>query len=147
MAKTFLLSIGGFCSLNNDLGIQMKVGYKNIYVGFGFDLNTFGTIFQKVPDRKNIMLGYNWFWQRKISFYTGAGYGVRNYYYYPNWYLSSIGVSGGASPIKIAENSAKGFDLEAGVNLLFTKNFGVFLGCNMLQFKYSDFSAGMVFKF
>lgn len=140
VAKPFLLTLGGFCSINNDKGIQMKVGYKNIYLGGRMEIG-------KNPERRNIIIGYNWLWQNRLSFYTGLGYGVRDYFYYPNGYLGSIGVAGGSSPIKITENSAKGLDLEAGINLMFTKSLGIFVGCNVLQFKYSDFSTGLIFKF
>lgn len=139
VAKPFMLALGGFYSINNDKGIQMKFGRK-IYLGGRIEIG-------KNPERRNIMLGRNWLWQNRLSFYTGLGYGVRNYYYYPNGYLSSIGVAGGSSPIKITENSTKGLDLEAGVNLMFTRSLGVSIGCNVLQFKYSDFSAGLILKF
>jgi len=131
------MSFGGFYSLNNDWGFHTKLGFKGTYVGvkIGSDHYKSGGLNERKIERVGLAAGYNWFWENRLSIYTGIGYGKREYYL--NFWSDRI----------IDVNSAKGIELEGGLNYMFSPNVGVTLGYSTLQFVYSDFSTGLIIKF
>ena len=88
-------------------------------------------------ERLGCVFGYNWFWQKQLSIYTGIGFGIRNYYWGNNEYMMNI----------VEENSIKGVDVECGLNYMFTPHIGITAGYSTLQFAYSEFSTGLIVKF
>lgn len=146
----FYISIGGFYSLNNDLGAIFRLGYKGMYVGYKTNfkknqyyidknLNVQTDIFRKDSELVSlwgVMGGANWFWRHKYSIYTGAGYGQRVF--------SAERLSG--NRYKIDDNSTQGLILETGVNAFISNHVGFSIGYSVLTFQYSEFMGGIVFR-
>lgn len=132
------MSFGGFYSLNSDWGIHTKLGYKGVYIGHKTNSLQPNHDQHIEINRFSFLVGYNWFWEKRFSIYTGFGYGKRDYLW---------GIGGSFSKEKIDVNSKKGLELEGGLNFMFSPNVGVTLGYSTLQFVYSDFSTGLIVKF
>lgn len=143
------LSLNAFYSLNNDFGAVFRYGYKWWYLAGktnfnfkGWDSEAFADSYcyekssEKVT-RWSVLTGINWMWRQRFSIYTATGFGVRNYTAEEcdDWWR-----------YKIVENSSRGLELECGANYWFGYNFGVTASYSVLNFKYSDFTAGVIFR-
>lgn len=149
---SFHLLLGGCLDvLNLDYGAIARLGIAGVYVGyktnFVFDetgLKSYpGDIYtdyfdddSKQISRNGFMVGYIWNKEKSTSFFTGVGYGIR-----------TCTASKDGEIWKIDENSVKGAELELGINVMRQDNVGFSIGYSMLDFKYSDINAAIVFKF
>ena len=149
-SNSFFLSLGGFYSLNNDFGATFRLGYNAMYVSvktnfktekyYESPINTTTDYFMdgsEAVNRWSILLGVNWFWRNRVSFYTGAGIGERVFSAIP---------CNEQNRVLIDKNSANGLELECGLNLRITEDFGVTAGYSVLDFKYSEFMGGIFFR-
>lgn len=131
-SHNFYMSFGGFYSLNNDLGFHTKLGYKGVYIGHKTNYFQSNDDLHIEINRFSLLVGYNWFWKKRLSIYTGFGYGKREYL----WKQTKVDI-----------NSKEGLEVEGGLNYMFSPNAGVTLGYSTLQLVYSDFSIGLIVKF
>lgn len=153
----FLISFGGFYSLiNNELGTIYKIGYKAVYLGLktnfliiesnaNFESTAQGSYYEKNSEevsRWSALLGLNLLRRERFSFYTGLGYGFRNYY---AKVVSQYAAQNGKI-CKITDNSAKGLELECGVNWFMSDYFGYSIGYSVLAFKYSELTGGIILR-
>lgn len=154
--KPYLISFGGFYSfINNDLGTAYRIGYNAVYLGLktnffietnaNFESTAQGSYFVKNSEevsRWSATLGLNLLRRERFSFYTGLGYGFRNYY---ATILSPDAAQNGKI-CKITDNSAKGLEMECGVNLFMSDYFGYSIGYSVLAFKYSELTGGIILR-
>ena len=153
----FLISFGGFYSfINNDLGTAYRIGYNAVYLGLKTNFliiesnaklqsTAQGSYYVKNSEevsRWSATLGLNLLRHERFSFYTGLGYGFRNYY---ATILSPDAAQNGKI-CKITDNSAKGLEMECGVNLFMSDYFGYSIGYSVLAFKYSELTGGIILR-
>lgn len=156
-AKPYLISGGVFYSfINEDLGTAYRIGYNAVYLGLKTNFliiesnaklqsTAQGSYYVKNSEevsRWSATLGLNLLRRERFSFYTGLGYGIRNYYAT----IVSPDAAQNGKICKITENSAKGLEMECGVNLFMSDYFGYSIGYSVLAFKYSELTGGIILR-
>ena len=156
-AKPYLISGGVFYSfINEDLGTAYRIGYNAVYLGLKTNFliiesnakpqsTAQGSYYVKNSEevsRWSALLGVNLLRRERFSLYTGLGYGIRNYYAK----VVSPYTEQDGKICKITDNSAKGLEMECGVNLFMSDYFGYSIGYSVLAFKYSELTGGIILR-